>query len=794
MEPKAWTASGDGSSRKGASFSSRFATYPPVPFHQDITGVMPGVPFRQFLASTREVNHKTSTQFENWLTLFDDIAAVHNESPSGSKNPITSNEIIRKVTGYSADHAADQKKLAKELFTRKREEVMIFRGIEAMASKPAEEVEGVLSDKFAEMLEDVGGSEGWGKLSMESQLQWVEGVIKDVRHHFGELDFANLPESQRRIELLFFWSGCAMHKDLNTFKAGAVALSKFWKEAGLDGPVKLLSRGQEKELSSQGQEKGPLADADEAEDCSDNVAGGAVKLTSLIGALVKNKDETKGCAEEFRVYTQDRLGHAVAFPDTSNIRYQCYGDAAVEIIRHPELYVDFVDQHGLKKKRGAGPNHMEQNILKGLVDPPTMTEMAVLTLYHESISKPYAMQVHGSINEWKNALDLGPLHDDIEDHCDAIVDNPDLLIGDHVSHATGAFYGTQWDQAVVDHILSTRDQLPHLRDALVAFLKGAREGWRVFTEEFEPDSEISRATAEERALGFRPPTNDHSEGGCAMDKYWGRRAPTMTTHQRNARIQVQCNGPSFLEFCHDLPESDLGFTRRKGRRLDAGKRSLRESQAQAAADLEAVEEERRNTERRARRKEERQAKAAEMVEGFEPILDLDVFRSLPAAEPTNKFLQRQLVWLRVVGHDEGLPAGLFTSTKKERMKELVIEALERRGQVIAAGADGVVSENLVDNQMDTDAALVSDDSEVELELVDKVGLGPNKDTRSSPLDLTPSLPSTPGSPSLSTSTPPIYRFGCRWDSVDFSCPYDCVFMTFAWIYFHAPHTWRTTWA
>ena len=346
MESKAWTASGDGSSRKGASFSSHFATFPPVPFKQDIEGVTPGVPFRQFLASTREVNHKTSTQFENWLSLFDDIAAVHNESPSGSKNPITSNEIIRKVTGYSADHAADQKKLAKEFFARKWDEVMSFRGMKAMISKPAEEVEGALSDKLTEMLEEVG-SEAWGKLSTESQLQQLESVVKDVRHHFGELDFAELPESQRRIEVLFLWSGCAMHKDLNTFKAGAAALVKFWKEEGLDGPVKLLSRGQEELLDRGREEKEMLADVDELDDHPDNTAGGAVKLTSLVGALVKNKDETKGCAEEFRVYTRDRLGHEVTFPDTSNVRYQCYGDAATEIVQHPELYVDFVNQHGM---------------------------------------------------------------------------------------------------------------------------------------------------------------------------------------------------------------------------------------------------------------------------------------------------------------------------------------------------------------------------------------------------------------------------------------------------------------
>ena len=65
-------------------------------------------------------------------------------------------------------------------------------------------------------------------------------------------------------------------------------------------------------------------DTDGVEDPPDNAVGGAVKLTSLVGALVKNRDETKGCAEEFRVYTWDFLGREVTFPDTSNVRY-CRG-------------------------------------------------------------------------------------------------------------------------------------------------------------------------------------------------------------------------------------------------------------------------------------------------------------------------------------------------------------------------------------------------------------------------------------------------------------------------------------
>ena len=184
----------------------------------------------------------------------------------------------------------DQKKLAKEFCKEKREAEVRFHGRKAMSSRPLEELEEVMKTKLLEELSGMGGWEGWERLPMENQLQVLRWLAEDTQHHFRELDLAALPEPECRIELLFICSWCAMHKDLNTFKAGAVHLARFWKEEGLDGPVKLLNREQEKEV---------LAAEDGGGDGVDQVVGGAVKLASLIGALVNNKDEGKGCSEEF---------------------------------------------------------------------------------------------------------------------------------------------------------------------------------------------------------------------------------------------------------------------------------------------------------------------------------------------------------------------------------------------------------------------------------------------------------------------------------------------------------------
>jgi len=97
-----------------------------------------------------------------------------------------------------------------------------------MLLKPVEEVERVFGEKFLEVLSGVGGWEGWRALSTEDQTQQLGDLKEEVQRHFGELDLAGLPEFERRIKLLFLWSGCAMHKDLNTFKGGPCV----WRGSG----------------------------------------------------------------------------------------------------------------------------------------------------------------------------------------------------------------------------------------------------------------------------------------------------------------------------------------------------------------------------------------------------------------------------------------------------------------------------------------------------------------------------------------------------------------------------------
>jgi hypothetical protein len=785
--PEAWTASGDGTTYKGITAVSHFSTLPPVPPVNEVEGEVKCVPRRRFLGITREVNHKTSTQVENWIHLLADISSVYGESPGGSKDPVKATEIARKATGYSADHAADQMKLSRELYAYKQSCDYQLRGEQAIKSKSEGEIEKVMNEVFDSILEEVGDWKGWDARSREEQEKLLERLIHDIWTHFGKGAFDKLPERLRRLAGLWHWSGCCMHKDLNTFKGGATQLSAFWMEEGIEGPVKLLSRGREEQKELMGSD---------TTDCGLNGAsGGAAKLADLVGALVRNKVETKGYPEEFRTYAMDQLNYEISFPDTSNTRYQCYGDAATELVRHPDFYIGFLDQHGKKKKRAAGLNHMEKNILKGLEDPATRTELAVFSLYSEAISKPYAISVRGSFNESKNALDLGPAHLQIISHIDILIKNPDLLIGDHTSHETGALYRTHWDQTIINHIHSIRNQLPHLRQALIAFLQGARAKWVDFTKEFMPGSDISDSTAEELLLSFRSPTNDHSEGAGAMWKMWSRRAPSMTTHQKNARLFLQLNSPDIETSSQNLPEPDRAFARKKAREMDAAKLPAKESEAQAKADCEAADEEQREVERLRKYREAKEAEEIHLIEGFQPVLDRNAFLALPDNKPSNDFLKRQLVWHRRVGGDKTLPLGTFAAANKASMKKLVAKALERWNQHNIADVDMV---DLGSEDADIDMA--------DLELGDIEDPGTESDTvviveeshknegslvTRSPLETT-SCHDSP--PVLARPRNPLpMRFGCKWDPVDYSCAYDCVFTAFTWIWIHATNTWREKW-
>jgi len=153
---------------------------------------------------------------------------------------------------------------------------------------------------------------------------------------------------------------------------------------------------------------------------------------------------------------------------------------------------------------------MEQKFWNAIHDIPTPPELAVLSLYAQSISHPYMEKVH---TLGQNALELSPYHAKVLDHIGEIIKNPDLLIGPSPSFTTAAHDGKNWNSPkVFEAVHKNISTFPHIHALLTAFFKGAEETWKWFASKFAPDGVIDQLTAEEKELAWMPATNDTNEG------------------------------------------------------------------------------------------------------------------------------------------------------------------------------------------------------------------------------------------------------------------------------------------
>jgi hypothetical protein len=516
------TFSGDGTGCNNIQHASRHITGIPL----DHTN-----PVDYFVGIKPEVNHTTATQLAGWKTVVDQLCATYNDSPHGKDHQVDPLKIWRKLTGYLSDHAADQKKVSNNLEAIRREADRELRGRAALLSEPLSKTLEVLDAKGKEMMERIGGYKCWAALSEAEQAEFGQRLVRETNIHLGEEAYQRLTEEEKRKVDLYVWSGCGMHKDLNAVKGGAEQMARWWETSGETPPVELMSKFKAQAVAA----------APENED-STSVKGsgrGAIKLTSLLGALVKHKDRNKGHQDRFRTFCLRFLPHEIQFPDTSNTRYQSHSYAATEVIHHRWLYLDFLrDVADGKDKRKL--NHMEKNVLNGLTDIPTLTELCVLCLYCQAISAPFTKKIRAPRSESENALDLAPFYDQIITHLQAVIDNPDLLIGTNASPTTGSLDGQPWENGeAVDIIVQNQHHYPHLRPLLIEFFSGALETWKRFTKEFAPGSTISNLTPEERYLAFRRPANDMNEGSLGVLRQMYRSFPNITLRRLNSRLMYR---------------------------------------------------------------------------------------------------------------------------------------------------------------------------------------------------------------------------------------------------------------
>src|SRR5438552_2413052 len=235
---------------------------------------------------------------------------------------------------------------------------------------------------------------------------------------------------------------------------------------------------------------------------------------------------------------------------------------------------------------------MESNLKAALDDIPTLTELAVLTLYAQAISHPYMKKVRGPGTEDINMLNMGPLHEEVKKHIQKIIDDPDILLGDGASYQQGALHGKKWHRPdAFEAVHRLAPQLPHLRALLIAFFKGALITFERFTSEFAPGSPIDLASATEKELAWMPPTNDVNEGALGSYRLYIRKKPTTTIQQYNALAMFNFNGTEeWME--KNFTAEDHQWLRGEGRNADTNHtekkfRELLRADKQAKADAAA---------------------------------------------------------------------------------------------------------------------------------------------------------------------------------------------------------------
>ena len=611
----------------------------------------------RFFGIDHAINHTSAEQLLGWKRKFDEAHSLWLRSPMGSRSPITILESVTRIRGMLTDHAADQKKLTRNIEEWRRECDLELRGEQALLSMPLAESVAIIREENDRKFAAAGGVEVWNSLCDNAKDEINATVYKKACIRLGVAEFEKLTLQEKQDAELFVWAGCCMHKELNSVKGGNARMKKIWDVEGRQGPIKLLNRDNVA-FAERGNE--------EREEVESKADGGAIKTTSLAGAIFRNQDDKKGYQDAFRTYFLKRLGYSVTFPDTSSVRYQSHCDAAAELLAHRAQYISFLDDSRDKKKKRVFTN-MESNVFQAIQDPPTLTELVVLALYGQSLSVPYARQVCGEDTMQKNLLDQGPLHKKIKAHCRAIINNPDLLISPHAPYTKSTLDERPWERPeVVAAVQDFPDNFPFLREAVVAFFEGALEVWERFTAEFKSGGLIAKATPEQRKRAWMRTTNDDNEGALGALRVHMRLAPSMTLDQHNSRMMYSINDTEAWAEERLTPE-DARFIRVVVREREGQGRGRAHFRAQAEADQRVIEEKRRKDQ------EKEQAKRAEtaLLDAVNPRFSAQAVRESPG---TIAELDLQLAWFRRI--DPLVPPKSHLKVKKHKVDAL-IDAIER---------------------------------------------------------------------------------------------------------------------
>lgn len=594
---------------------------------------------------------------------------MYNDSPLAKRLgvQVCLRDFAKKLKGMNGDHASNEKSTAKAMQSWKRDQILDEMGEDRMLEMEADELLSLLGQWKENRIADAGGQAVWDALSPAEQAERDGALMKDLKAQLGSEIYDQLSDQEKKKIDFFLWAGCAMHKDQNSFKGGNHRMMGTYERHKIPPPMTLANAANaallRKVLDPAKHREEPLTETEIA--ALEASTRGGVKLTAIAGALFNNKDDKKGQGDTYLMHFKAKYGESFRrFPDTNNTRFGSHGEAAGNLLRYHEGYVEYMQLIRDKKLKPAWTN-IESNIAKALECTRTLEELAVLALYTQAISHPYMRFVRGPGTEEVNILDLGPLHVEVQDHCRMIIDDPMLLLTPGTeSYVLGSLDGLEWEEPeVVQAVHARLDEMPYIKLLLVAFFEGALATWIRFSAEFAPGGLIDTATADERLEAWMPSTNDANEGALGSYSSMRKKKPTLTFHQYNA-LAMYCRNDT-QDFMRLLNEDDHAYLRRRARIIDSSGLERQRRQRQVEFDQWVVKI------TQAKRAAQR-AKIAANIRRLESVIlltSLDQVDGLTVAK-----LDDQLDALR--RYDDGVPLKSKCGNKAKRQEKLR-EALER---------------------------------------------------------------------------------------------------------------------
>ena len=576
------TFSADGTSHRSINYNSRHVHLIAEDYNSPEGSTKQRVTRTFGIQSSKDGSSEEAVK--DWENTIKKIVDLYSNSPLGKRSGgvLKFIDLLIKLVGMNTDHCSKEKKDARLLEALKTWAVDQHLGEEKFLEMSIEEVHEFFKKAEEEMIRKAGGTHKWNKLSDIKKAERSARMIEEAVSELGKEEFDKLSSEEKCIFRLFIWAGCGCHKDLNTVKGGYLAMAAWWYENELDEerPVLLANRDNDPVVQERAAalEKGDTPTPAQ-ERAFHKSTRGAIKTAEIAGAIFNHKDKKKGHHDIFRYWWWENVGVPFTFPDTSNNRFQSYCDAAAALILYGDEFKDFLESLRINKQNTT-LNHMELNLWNALHCTSTITELAVLAIYAEAISYPYVKAIRTSDSKKKNMLDLGPFHSHVYDHMQKIIENPDILIGRDLdlceSYKMATLDGEKWQNpAVVKKILDIIPTLPHFRDLLIAFFKGAAETWERFTSEFAPGGLIDEATAEERELAWLPAANDENEGLLGSFRHLMNYQPQLTLLSFNSLSMFFRNNTQAFMAAKFTEEEDYRYIHKLAREANGEEKKRR---------------------------------------------------------------------------------------------------------------------------------------------------------------------------------------------------------------------------